>query len=276
MLARVICTLFAALAAYASAANAEGNALHASHLPVRGMIRICGDTQGGLLGLFETAFVKMYPDVGFSNTPSPSQLGVPGMIMGLCDLAITGAPAEPSQLYLLNKMGPRRPVRIAIAGGSYDVRGRSAVLGVYVNRVNPIDKLTIGQLSRVFGAEHNAGWRDYLWDDRDARGPERNIRTWGQLGLGGKWSGRSIHTYGLSWGGPEIFMSQMLTGGSDKWNQNYRTYNIKGFARGSALTSHMIAEMAADPSSIGWTQVIFAQHNPNLKLVAVAASKRGP
>lgn len=272
---RLIGILFAALTVGASVVHAE--ALPPDFkLPVRGTIRICGDTQGGLLGLLETPFVKIHPDVAFSNTVAPSQLGVPGMILGICDLAITGAPAEPSQLYLLNKVGARRPVEISIAGGSYDVRGRSAVLGVYVNRSNPIDKLTIKQLEQIFGAQRNAGWKDYLWDDAQARGPEEDIRTWGQLGLKGKWAGKPIHTYGLSWGGPDIFMTRLLTGNSDKWNPNYRTYNIKGFARGKALTSQMIADMAADPSCIGWTQVIFAGDNPNLKLIALAADVRGP
>ena len=42
-------------------------------------------------------------------------------------------------------------------------------------------------------------------------------------------------------------MTQSLTGNSGKWNQNY---NINGFARGKALTSQMIADMAADPTCI--------------------------
>jgi phosphate transport system substrate-binding protein len=198
------------------------------------------------------------------------------MILGIADLGIAGAPAEPSQLYLLNKMGGSRPVEISIAGGSYDVKGRSAVLAVYVNRANPIDRLTIGQLAGIFGEMRNAGWKDHLWDGAQARGPEKNLRTWGQAGLTGVWAGRPIHTYGLSWGGPDIFMTRLLTGDSGKWNPNYRTYNITGFARGTALVSQMAADMANDPSAVGWTQMIFAAGHPELKMVALAWDERGP
>jgi phosphate transport system substrate-binding protein len=242
----------------------------------RGTVRICGDTQGGLLNRLEAAFVKLHPNVAFSNLPAPSQLAVPGMILGFADLGIGGAPADPSQIYFLRKMGYSKPVEISIAGGSYAVRGRSAVLAVYVHRSNPIDKLTIGQLEGIFGEARNAGWKDGLWDPSQARGPEGNIRTWGQAGLSGAWAGKEIHTYGLSWGGPNIFMSRLLTGDSGKWNPNFRTYNIKSFAVGDALVDRMNADMAADPSCIGWTQLIFAQDNPDLKIVALAWDANGP
>jgi len=242
----------------------------------RGTVRICGDTQGGLLNRWEKAFVELHPNVSFANVTAPSQLAVPGMILGIADLGIAGAPAESSQIYLLNKMGGSRPVEISIAGGSYDVKGRSAVLAVYVNRANPIDRLTIGQLAGIFGEMRNAGWKDHLWDGAEARGSEENLRRWGQAGLTGDWVGQQIHTYGLSWGGPDIFMTRLLTGDSGKWNPNYRTYNIPGFARGTALVSQMAADMANDPSAIGWTQMIFAAGHPELKMVALAWDERGP
>lgn len=242
----------------------------------RGTIRICGDTQGGLLNLLEDAFVKLYPNVAFSNLTAASQEAVPGMVLGIADLGIAGAPMEASQLYLLNKMGGRHPVELSIAGGSYNVRGRSVVLAVYVHRSNPIEKLTVAQLEGIFGEMRNGGWKDFAWDDSVARGPEGNIRTWGQLGLTGEWAGRQIHTYGLSWGGPDIFISRLLTANSGRWNPNYKTYNIEGLARGKALISQMSADMAADPAGIGWNQMIFAANNPDLKAVALAWDERGP
>ena len=262
--------------AFASDLRPEPLPHYSKKVTARGTIRICGDTQGGLLGLFESAFVKIHPNVVFSNVPGPSQVGVPGMILGIADLAIAGAPMEPSQLYLLNKMGPPKAVEISIAGGSFDVRGRSAVLAVYVHRTNPINKLTVQQLDGVFGEARNAGWNDHLWDSSQARGAEKNIRNWGQLGLTGDWSRREIHTYGLSWGGPNIFMTRLLTGDSGKWNPNYRMYNIEGFARGKALVSQMMTDMSADPSCIGWTQMIFADGNRDLKAVALASTEQGP
>ncbi|MDD3179914.1 MAG: hypothetical protein PHQ04_06120 [Opitutaceae bacterium] len=242
----------------------------------RGTIRICGDMQGGLLKLLEDAFVKIHPNVRFSEIPGASQLAVPAMVLGVADLGIAGAPAEPAQLYLLDKVGPARPVEISIAGGSFDVRGRSAVLTIYVHRTNPLDKLTVRQLEGIFAEARNAGWKDNLWNDAQARGAEENIRTWGQLGLTGEWANREIHTYGLSWGGGNIFMSRLLTGDSGKWNPTFRSYNIEGFASGKALMPQMMADMSADPSCIGFTLMIFAAGHNDVKPVPLAWNEQGP
>jgi phosphate transport system substrate-binding protein len=275
--ARLLTTLLAVIAApLVPNLRADSLPQYVKKASARGTIRICGDMQGGLLELLEDAFVKIHPNLRFSNIPAASQVGVAGMILGIADLAIAGAPMEPAQVHLLDKVGGARPVEISIAGGSFDVRGRSAVLAVYVHRTNPLEKLTMKQLDGIFAEERNAGWKDQLWDDAQARGAERNLRTWGQLGLTGEWAGRQIHTYGLSWGGPSIFMTRVLTGDSGKWNPTYRTYNIEGFARGKALTSQMMADMSADPSCIGWTQMIFAANAPELKPVALAWNEQGP
>src|SRR5580658_6695157 len=132
MIARLSVAFVAAIAAAPSANLRADEALphYARVAPCRGTIRICGDTQGGLVGLLEGAFIKLNPNIGFSNIQAPSELAVPGMILRIADLGFAGAPAEPSQLYLLSKVGPRRPVEISIAGGSFDITGRSAVLAI--------------------------------------------------------------------------------------------------------------------------------------------------
>jgi len=36
------------------------------------------------------------------------------------------------------------------------------------------------------------------WDESVARGPEKNIRTWGELGLTGDWKDKPIHILGYT------------------------------------------------------------------------------
>src|SRR6266481_5339503 len=58
-----------------------------------------------------------------------------------------------------------------------------------------------------------------------ARGPEKNIRTWGQLGLKGEWADKPIHVYGfnLRYNTATDFADKVLKA-SDKWNENIHAY----------------------------------------------------
>ncbi len=56
-------------------------------------------------------------------------------------------------------------------------------LAVYVNKDNPIEKLTLAQVDAVFSKTRR-------------RGAKSNITTWGQLGLTGDWASRPISIYG--------------------------------------------------------------------------------
>jgi len=84
-----------------------------------------------------------------------------------------------------------------VATGSYDVPGGTPVR-VVVHRDNPLAQLTMKQLDGIFGSERAGGWEGTSWRPGRARGPEQNIRTWGQLGLTGDWKDKPIHVYGLT------------------------------------------------------------------------------
>ena len=55
-------------------------------------------------------------------------------------------------------------------------------LAVYVNKDNPIEKLTFKQLDGIFSSTRKRGAPD--------------IKTWGQLGLTGEWASRPLSLYG--------------------------------------------------------------------------------
>ena len=56
-------------------------------------------------------------------------------------------------------------------------------LAVYVNKDNPIEKLTLAQVDAVFSKTRR-------------RGGKQNVTTWGDLGLTGDWANRPISLYG--------------------------------------------------------------------------------
>jgi phosphate transport system substrate-binding protein len=55
-------------------------------------------------------------------------------------------------------------------------------LAVYVNKDNPIEKLTLAQVDAIFSKTRKRGFK--------------GVETWGQLGLTGDWAGRPISLYG--------------------------------------------------------------------------------
>jgi hypothetical protein len=52
------------------------------------------------------------------------------------------------------------------------------------------------QLDGIFGAARTGGYQGYKWSSAAARTSEKDIRTWGQLGLNGTWANKPINTAG--------------------------------------------------------------------------------
>jgi len=55
-------------------------------------------------------------------------------------------------------------------------------LAVYVNKDNPIEKMTLQQVDGIFSKTRKRGGKD--------------VKTWGELGLGGDWGSKPISIYG--------------------------------------------------------------------------------
>ena len=151
--------------------------------------------------------------------------------------------------------------------GSFNVPGWNAAFAILVHRDNPLASVTLEQLGGIFGESRDGGWKGITWHPELARGPEGNIRSWGQLGLTGEWAGRSIHVYGAN---PRYGISQTLSdallAGSDRWNASMRCFTNRPRERGDPpgtdaafLAVQQIAEaVARDPDGIGFTSIAFA------------------
>lgn len=160
---------------------------------------------------------------------------------------------------------------------------------VVVNKDNPIDRLSVDQLERVFGAERSGGWevstrdgiQDYYFTAKYARGPEANIRTWGQLGLTGEWTGKEILTYGYSAPGFEKYFERNWFHWSNKWNPNLRQYveekQTTTNAAGAAVASEQaLEEISKNKYGIGIAGMMHVKDYANLKVLAIAEHEGGP
>jgi phosphate transport system substrate-binding protein len=194
---------------------------------VSGTLRLWGSnyiTDGFLGSYWEAAFKKYHPDIIFDFHMKTTLAAVPALVFGVADIGI-GRKITFSELELYQRYTDRSPIEIDIATGSYDVPGWQPGFGVVVPSDNPLTKISMQQLDGIFGAQRSGGWDGTSWRPEQARGPEGNLRTWGQLGLTGDWADKPIHVYGLNLRYHQATeLSDRLLQGSDKWNEQLKIY----------------------------------------------------
>jgi phosphate transport system substrate-binding protein len=273
------------LAAVALAAPAASAAFQAADLPpyeagasVSGTIRNYGFGLGGVLELWEEGFRKYHPDIRFDDKLPTSDAAIPALVTGVADLGPDGGePAITEELSFFEVYG-YHPTAVIVASGAFDVEGKSNGPIVFVNQANPITQLTMEQLDGIFGAERTAGLRGFEWTPSVARGADKDIRTWGQLGLTGEWADKEIQTYGHAPSGTTRFFQWRVMGNGDKWNPNYREYvetGSKMIASEDKATQklglqHMLREeLAKNPYGIAWTVMPQAKGIEGVKPVAI-------
>ena len=250
---------------------------------VSGTIRMWGSnyiTDGFLGGYWEAAFKKYHPDVKFDFHMKTTLAAVPSLIFGVSDLGIGRKITFPEQ-ELFERYTDRSPIEIEIATGSYDVPGWQPGYGVVVQKDNPLTKITMEQLDGVFGAERAGGWEGTSWRPNWARGPDKNIRTWGQLGLTGEWAEKPINVYGLTLRYHQATeISDRVLKASDKWNERLKIY-ANFVSKAGKLERGMNEDLAADKYGIGivaapTTNLTGGASQPTQKVLAVAAKDGGP
>ena len=167
---------------------------------VTGTIRMWGSnyiTDGNLGEYWEKEFQKFHPGVKFEYNMLTTRAAVPSLVFGVSDLGI-GRKITTEELQLYQRYKNHDPIEITIATGSYNVTGWQPAFGIVVSKDNPLTKITMEQLDGIYGAERLGGWVGTDWHPEFARGSEKNLRTWGQLGLTGEWADKEITPYGLN------------------------------------------------------------------------------
>ena len=249
---------------------------------VSGTVRIRGSnyiTDGFLAGYWEAAFRKYHPEAKLDFQMKTTLAAVPALTFNDGDIGI-GRKITFAEQELFERYKDRSPIEIDLATGSYDVPGWQPGYGIVVHKDNPLAQLTMKQLDGIFGAERLGGWDGTSWRPEHARGPAENIRTWGQLGLGGEWKDKPIHVYGLTLRYHQATeISDIILGGSDKWNEQLRIYANYVSTTGKlerSLGDHLakdrygIAYVASPTTKLG------GQAASDVKVLPVATKDGGP
>jgi phosphate transport system substrate-binding protein len=264
----------------------SGIAQYVPEQKIEGTIRQWGNNylaDSGLMKVWQDEFRKHHPNVKFEDNLYSSSVAFPGLISGAADLAPMGRQALWDELKGFEREGAKggdegvgstEVVEIIMATGSYNVRGWTFALGVYVHKDNPINQLTIDQLDGIFGSQRDGGWNGLTWDTSLARGPEKNIRTWGQLGLKGEWANKPIQVYGYNMKyhfNDEI--DKKVLKGSSKWNETMRAFsNAAGLKADGTLTAGgelIMNALSNDRFGIAYTGIPFL--TPQTKALALDA-----
>ena len=165
------------------------------------------------------------------------------------------------------------PLEITAVTGSYDVGGWENSLTILVSEDNPLKCISMEQLDAVFGAARDGGWAGTNWRSDWARGPEKNIRTWSQLGLTGDWADKPINMYGFSirYNTATDFSDKVLKS-SDKWNENIHAYgNIVNPDGSRYIEADQITDnLGKDRYGIAYNR--YRGDRPKVKRLAVAAA----
>lgn len=249
---------------------------YAPETQVTGVIRVWGSDMFGGVDFkrdFEQGFLKYHPGVKLEYNLGGPSLAVGGLTTGACDIGIARRVSW-ELLLAFQRIHNHDPLEITGATGW----AVNPAFVVAVHRSNPLTSLTLAQLDGIYGAQRTGGWVGTTWHPENARGPEQNLRTWGQLGLKGEWADRPITVYGYNLRfmyGPR-FADDVLKG-SDQWNERLRQYAHVVGPDGKLRNAdqQMADDLGRDPAGIAYWSYGRAT-NPDIKLIAVGTGDGPP
>ena len=130
---------------------------------------IGSDTMNNLMALWGEAFQKMYPNARIQIEGKGSSTAPPALISGTAQFGPMSRPMRATEIDQFESKFGYKPTEIRTA---FDA------LAIYVNKDNPLEKITMAQADAVFSKTRRRGGK--------------NAATWGDLGLTGDWASRPI------------------------------------------------------------------------------------
>ena len=285
--AQVIALILGSLASAANGAQSlDGLPPYQGNNDQFGEIRIWGnETMLPMLTAWELGIREHQRGLRFADVLPSGAAAIGALYTGVADLGLMGHHSWPMETLAFHEVYGYDPLEIIVATGAYDVPAKMPANVIYVNRQNPITKLTLQQLDGVFGSQRTGGWQGTEWSIESARSADKNIRNWGQLGLGGDWTNRPIHLYGYDLSANSFCLSlqRMAFQGGDMWNPalNEIALNEVGMLfrpgpRPPQGCEAIIAALAKDPYGIAYTAPQCARKSNGVKALALAAKADGP
>lgn len=225
---------------------------------VTGILRVYGTPLEELTGKLANAFRAHHGQVRLNAYLINTSQAFAGLVTGEADIGLMGHRQWRNGRVAFEKQFGYEPLEIRFASGSYDdPQGTTPGLMFIVHKDNPLAGLTLGQIDGIYGAARTGGWDGTKWTTAVARGPEKDIRTWGRLGLTGEWADRPIRLYGSditlsNWA--DLIEREAFHGGT-KWNPaliEAPRADIGTKAKGKTRDQQVLEAVEKDPAAIGF------------------------
>jgi phosphate transport system substrate-binding protein len=259
-----LCRLFCAVAYCAACASAQDPISLVKSFPayqfkqqVTGTIRIWGKKQmREIVKHWEDGFTAHHPDVHFETHLRGQASAIGGLYSGVADIALTERDPWPVDIDAFEETFQHKPFGIEVFNGGLEARDPESPLAIFVHKDNPLSHVTLAQVDAIFGG--------------DLRRGSKVVRTWGDLGLKGKWAARPIHTYGYSPANREFahFFEDAAMAGSRKWKCDMQEFSDRRQADGSLVEAgqQIVDAVAKDPNGIAYSSLLYK----NLRTKALA------
>lgn len=210
---------------------------------VSGNIKSIGsDTLNNLMTLWGEGFKTHYPAVAIEIEGKGSSTAPPALIEGTSTFGPMSRKMKAKEEDDFEKKYGYKPTAVPT---SVDM------LAVYVHKDNPLASLTLAQVDAIFSKSRKAGF-------------ERDLRTWGDLGLSGEWADKPISLYGRNSasGTYGFFKEHALVNG-----------DFKDAVKEQPGSSAVVQGVASDKYGIGYSGIGYKTADVRAVPLAVDASK---
>ncbi len=178
-----------ALPSYSKVSGVSGN-----------LSSVGSDSLATLMTLWAEEFKKNYPNVNIQIQAAGSSTAPPAMTEGTANMGPMSRPMKDSEIQAFEEKYGYKPTAVPVAIDA---------LAVFVHKDNPIQSLSIEQVDAIFSSTRLCGG-------------EKDITTWGDVGLTGEWAAKPLQLFGRNSvsGTYGYFKEEALCKGDFKANVN--------------------------------------------------------
>ena len=132
------------------------------------------DTLANLMTLWAEDFKRIYPNVNVQIQAAGSSTAPPALTESTSNFGPMSRKMKDKELEAFEKRHGYKPTAVPVAIDA---------LAVFVNKDNPIKGLTMAEVDAIFSSTRKCG-------------ADSEMKTWGDIGLSGSWTNRSVQLYG--------------------------------------------------------------------------------
>ncbi|MGQ0615351.1 MAG: PstS family phosphate ABC transporter substrate-binding protein [Planctomycetaceae bacterium] len=213
---------------------------------VSGALKSVGsDSMNNLMTLWAEGFKRLYPNLLIEIEGKGSTTAVPALIQGTANFGPMSREMKKQEIDDFEKKYGYKPTGLPT---SIDM------LAVYVHKDNPIQSLTLAQVDAIFSKTRKGGF-------------EKDISTWGDLGLTGAWANKPISIYGRnSASGTYGFFKEFVLKNGD----------FKDTVKEQPGSSSVVQGIASDLYGIGYSGIGYRTADVRAVPLAAGSSQAVP